>query len=561
MKKIYLLGLTAMFAFTANAQDAIRIKTASTPKKFPTTSANAKEGAPISVQQVNGSLICNTQYTAATTMNLVFKFTQTGNTIEWIDMFTLTFPTGITPNSSPNTTFPSSNIGGGAEALNPVSGQSISWGVNNDDGWGGITTTAAGVTFTVNVTVAPGVTGTQAATFLASGDTYTLAGNPAPADLNGTVNIYDAPFSNMFAKLVQPNGGGFAALNNCGMTTSTVVARYINQGTATESNIPLNYSINGVAGTAGTYPGPLVPGDSITIGLGTYNFSANDAYSMKAWASVVGDIDLDNDTAYLDISNSNSVPLTSATYSNGCESVYEYASVNRLWSGTGLAFDFSTADVHSGILSYEMGIPAGLATATYTSINVFPCVDVVNGETYRISFWKKATSGTNPQTAITTGTAQTTAGTATIIKTYTASPIVVGAAWVKDSVDYTATASGTRYFSIRAKGGANTTTALTIFMDDIMIEKVVSGTVGVKTISANDAISIFPNPTSGLLNINAVEVNSSVEVFNVIGEKVYTNSLVKGNNSVDLSGLSNGAYFVKLNSNGTITTKKVVLSK
>jgi hypothetical protein len=66
---------------------------------------------------------------------------------------------------------------------------------------------------------------------------------------------------------------------------------------------------------------------------------------------------------------------------------------------------------------------------------------------------------------------------------------------------------------------------------------------------------------TGLLNINAVEVNSSVDVYNVIGEKVYTNSLVKGNNSVDLSGLSNGAYFVKLNSNGAITTKKVVLSK
>ncbi len=32
MKKIYLIGLTAMFAFTANAQTTIRIKTASTPK-------------------------------------------------------------------------------------------------------------------------------------------------------------------------------------------------------------------------------------------------------------------------------------------------------------------------------------------------------------------------------------------------------------------------------------------------------------------------------------------------------------------------------------------------
>ncbi|MBK6985705.1 MAG: T9SS type A sorting domain-containing protein [Bacteroidetes bacterium] len=49
--------------------------------------------------------------------------------------------------------------------------------------------------------------------------------------------------------------------------------------------------------------------------------------------------------------------------------------------------------------------------------------------------------------------------------------------------------------------------------------------------------------------------------MNVIGEKVYTNTLVKGNNVVDLSGLANGAYFVKLNSNGSITTKKVVLSK
>jgi hypothetical protein len=561
MKKIYLLGLTAMFAFTANAQDAIRIKKASsTSRTFPTTNANAKGGSPISVQQVNGNLICNTIYTASSTMNLVFKFTQTGNTSEWIDMFSLTFPTGITPNSSPNATFPTSNAAGGAEPLNAPSGQTISWGTDVDDGYGGIVTTAAGVTFTVNVTIAPGVTGTQMATFLASGDTYTTAGNPTPGDLTGSVSIYDAPFSNMFTKLVQPSGGGFAALNNCGMTTSTVIARYINQGTATESNISLNYSVNGVAGTAGVYPGPLVPGDSITIGLGTYNFSANDGYDLKAWSEVVGDIDLNNDTAFLSFSNSNSVPLTSATYSNGCETYYEYASVNKLWSGTGLSFDATNADMHSGALAYSMEIPAGLASATYTSINVFPCVDVVNGETYRISFWKKATSGTTPQTAITTGTAQTTAGTATIIKTYTASPIVVGAAWAKDSVDYTATVSGTRYFSIRAKGGANTTTALTIFMDDIMIEKVALP-VGIKTISANDAISIFPNPTSGILNLNAVDANSSLEVINIIGEKVYSNTLVKGNNTVDLSGLANGAYFVKLNSNNTITTKKVVLSK
>ncbi len=561
MKKIYLLGLTTMFALTANAQDAIKLRLASSaPKTFPTTNTSSKEGAPISVQQVNGSLICNTQYTAATTMNLVFKFTQTGNTIEWIDLFTLTFPTGITPNSSPNATFPSSNIGGGAEALNPVSGQSISWGVNNDDGWGGITTTAAGVTFTVNVTVAPGVTGTQAATFLASGDTYTLAGNPAPADLNGSVNIYDAPFSNMYAKFIQPNGGGFAALNNCGMTTSTVIARYINQGSSTENNITLNYSINGVAGTAGTYTTPLIPGDSITIALGTYNFSANDVYDMKAWSSVAGDIDLDNDSAFITISNSNPVPLTSATYSNGVESVYEYGSVNRTWPGSGLPFDFDLTTVHSGLVSFDWTIPVGAPAATYTAVNIYPCVDVVNGETYKISFWKKTATGYFGQTAITTGTANSIAGTATVLKTYTASIVTPGAAWAKDSVFYVATTTGTRYFSIRGRGTVTASVGANVTIDDVLIEKVTSG-VGIKSISANNSISIFPNPTSGLLNINAVEVNSSVDVYNVIGEKVYSNTLVKGNNVVDLSGLANGAYFVKLNSNGSITTKKVVLTK
>jgi hypothetical protein len=84
---------------------------------------------------------------------------------------------------------------------------------------------------------------------------------------------------------------------------------------------------------------------------------------------------------------------------------------------------------------------------------------------------------------------------------------------------------------------------------------------GIKTNSSNEVISLFPNPTSGILNINLVDVTSSIEVFNVIGEKVYTVNLVKGNNSIDLSGLYNGAYFVKMNTNNQVITKKVVLTK
>ena len=73
----------------------------------------------------------------------------------------------------------------------------------------------------------------------------------------------------------------------------------------------------------------------------------------------------------------------------------------------------------------------------------------------------------------------------------------------------------------------------------------------------NDAIDVFPNPTTGILNINVTDANSSIELFDVIGNRVYVNTLIKGNNIVDLSSLPNGSYFLKVNSK----IAKVILSK
>jgi hypothetical protein len=553
------MGLSAMFAMSVTSQTSIRIKNTGLRPEGVNASKNS---TPLSVNQVYGNVVCNTIYVAGTTMNLEFKFTQTGPNTEWIDMFTLTFPAGITPNSSPNSIFPSAGPGGApvtTATLNPIAGQDISWGAAIQSTWGAIhTAIGVGQTFTVNVTIAPGTTGTQMANYVATADTYTLAGNPVSGDLTGMVNMYDTPFSNIYAKLVQPNGGGYTGIQNCGMATSTVAARYVNVGTKPESNINLNYSVNGVAGTAGTYTGTIVPGDSITIGLGTYDFSANNVYDMKAWSQVAGDIDMTNDTAFYSISNSNSVLLTSATYSNSIESVYDFGSIYKTWSGSGLPFDIDHTEMHSGLTSLGWTIATGNTVGTYTATNIFPCMDVVAGEVYRISYWRETLAGNVGMSAITTGTTNSTAGTSTILKAY--STITPGAAWAKDSVDYTAAITGTRYFSIRGKGTITALIGANVIIDDVKIWKV-SGSVGIKTNSSAEAISIFPNPTSGILNINAIEVTSSVEVYNVIGDKVYSGTLVKGNNSVDLSSLANGAYFVKLNSNNQITSKKVILSK
>jgi photosystem II stability/assembly factor-like uncharacterized protein len=68
----------------------------------------------------------------------------------------------------------------------------------------------------------------------------------------------------------------------------------------------------------------------------------------------------------------------------------------------------------------------------------------------------------------------------------------------------------------------------------------------------NVEISLFPNPTTGLLNITAEEIKAdqvSVVIYNTIGQEVYTETirnLNSGQANIDLSSLKNGQYFVRL---------------
>lgn len=569
------MALTVACALSVNSQSKLQIKNLNRNSNVEGSSNSAaRSGGVNSAQQVYGTLVCNTQYTAGTTMDLVFSFTQITNNDEYIDMFSMTFPAGITPTGLANTSNPFPSAGAGSPVatatLNPVSGQTISWGAAIASQFGAIhTDTNVPQTFTVNVTIAPGTTGNKTVNFTATGDTYTTTGNPTSGDLVGTATIYPvgATIVDMKTKFVQPTG--ITQLNNCALGTQSVIARVINMGTTAQSNITANYSINGVSSTSISIPGPIAAGDSVTFSFPTtYNFNASNMYSMKAWVSQPSDISLANDTAALSISNSISVPLTSSNYVNGIESAYDYGSINKTWIGTGTSFGLSTGTIHSGTQALFYTIPAGGApTNTYVALNVLPCTDVTTGETYKISFWVKSnTSGTltvNGQYGVSTGLTQDAAGMTTVLmpaKSITAN--AQASSWTKDSVNFVATATETRYFALIGGGIITNTVSsqINVRFDDIMISKV-TGASAIKNNSLNDLVSLYPNPSNGTLNVNNLEVNSTIEVFNVIGEKVLNSNLLKGNNTIDLSNLSNGSYFVKLNSNNQILTKKVILSK
>ena len=69
---------------------------------------------------------------------------------------------------------------------------------------------------------------------------------------------------------------------------------------------------------------------------------------------------------------------------------------------------------------------------------------------------------------------------------------------------------------------------------------------------------IYPNPTSGLFQINT-ESPVQVSIIDVMGKLVHTANNVSGEMSVDLSGLEKGIYFAKIKGQQGTSTEKVIL--
>ena len=104
--------------------------------------------------------------------------------------------------------------------------------------------------------------------------------------------------------------------------------------------------------------------------------------------------------------------------------------------------------------------------------------------------------------------------------------------------------------------------------DDNGCETVESGIVisGFEELSASAAVSAFPNPTNGELNVqfaNAVKGVYTIEVTNLVGQTVFTkNVTVSGSSNVriDLTNETNGVYFLSIeDEDGNRGSQKIIV--
>jgi len=94
-----------------------------------------------------------------------------------------------------------------------------------------------------------------------------------------------------------------------------------------------------------------------------------------------------------------------------------------------------------------------------------------------------------------------------------------------------------------------------------------NGTVGLQDYELSSGVKLYPNPTSGMVNAEFSLDNSTdvhVEVYNMLGELVQTahwDNVLNSTYQINLSGQANGMYFVKVISNESTITKKIMLNR
>jgi len=75
----------------------------------------------------------------------------------------------------------------------------------------------------------------------------------------------------------------------------------------------------------------------------------------------------------------------------------------------------------------------------------------------------------------------------------------------------------------------------------------------------SNAVSIYPNPTTGELRIENGELRiTNIQIFDIIGNKVSTLAPYSLSSKVDISHLQAGIYFIQITTEKGVVTKKVV---
>lgn len=91
-----------------------------------------------------------------------------------------------------------------------------------------------------------------------------------------------------------------------------------------------------------------------------------------------------------------------------------------------------------------------------------------------------------------------------------------------------------------------------------MVTQSVSACAGINSLTSNNSISIYPNPTNGIVKIESTEQDLKIEVINALGQNIISSELKDTSATIDLRNQETGIYFVVLHNENSRIVKKII---
>jgi hypothetical protein len=123
----------------------------------------------------------------------------------------------------------------------------------------------------------------------------------------------------------------------------------------------------------------------------------------------------------------------------------------------------------------------------------------------------------------------------------------------------------TSYYTTALAGGTPTLVASNLGQMGIELNLTGTCTLGVESVDdVKENLTIFPNPTSTNLNVRlqSVEANTSLEVYNAIGQVVIPAQKVSSTTfELNVSSLTKGVYFLKISNDSKMSSVKFAVER
>ena len=112
---------------------------------------------------------------------------------------------------------------------------------------------------------------------------------------------------------------------------------------------------------------------------------------------------------------------------------------------------------------------------------------------------------------------------------------------------YVATASDSYYVIVTENGCSSKSNVIQYII------------TGIATVNDKTGILIYPNPSSGFINIEGNLNNTCIKIINLAGQVIICKNIKNSEKeTIDISGMTKGLYFISVNNNGNIQVNKLV---